>query len=143
MSDEKVHSEEFRVNGEDLIARIKNLIKEGNIRKIIIKDKEGKTVLEIPMTFGVVGAKAGHLQKDGAQLPRHSEMYVDVGARSAASGPASITWNCAVDCVELSRGFSGDHRSVPGVSPAARTSRLSCLSYQLASPPDSGTVVIR
>ncbi len=56
MSEEKVHTEEFRVNGEDLIARIKNLIKEGNIRKIIIKDKEGKTVFEIPLTFGVVGA---------------------------------------------------------------------------------------
>jgi hypothetical protein len=56
MSDEKVRTEEFRVNGEDLIAKIKNLIKEGNIRKIIIKDKEGKVVFEIPLTFGVVGA---------------------------------------------------------------------------------------
>jgi hypothetical protein len=56
MSDEKVRTEEFRVNGEELIAKIKNLIKEGNIRKVIIKDKEGKTVFEIPLTFGVVGA---------------------------------------------------------------------------------------
>ena len=56
MSDEKVHSEEFRVNGEELISRIKNLIKEGNIRRVIIKDKEGKIVFEIPLTLGVVGA---------------------------------------------------------------------------------------
>jgi hypothetical protein len=56
MSEEKVHTEEFRVNGEDLIARIKKLINEGNIRKVIIKDKEGKVVFEIPLTFGVVGA---------------------------------------------------------------------------------------
>lgn len=56
MSDEKVHSEEFRVNGEELIAKVKNLIKEGNVRKVIIKDKEGKVVFEIPLTFGVVGA---------------------------------------------------------------------------------------
>jgi hypothetical protein len=56
MSDEKVRSEEFRVNGEELIARIKNIIKEGNIRRVIIKDKEGKVVFEIPLTFGVVGA---------------------------------------------------------------------------------------
>ena len=56
MSDEKVHSEEFRVNGEELIARIKNIIKEGNIRRVIIKDKEGKVVFEIPLTLGVVGA---------------------------------------------------------------------------------------
>jgi hypothetical protein len=53
---EKTHTEEFRVNGEELLGKIKNLIKEGNIRKIIIKDKEGKTVFEIPLTFGVVGA---------------------------------------------------------------------------------------
>jgi hypothetical protein len=56
MSEEKVRTEEFRVNGEELIAKIKSLIKEGNIRKVIIKDKEGKVVFEIPLTFGVVGA---------------------------------------------------------------------------------------
>ncbi|HLF72764.1 MAG TPA: DUF4342 domain-containing protein [Anaerolineales bacterium] len=56
MSQEKVHTEEFHVNGEKLIARIKKLLHEGNIRRIIIKDKEGKTVMEIPLTIGVVGA---------------------------------------------------------------------------------------
>jgi len=56
MSQEKVHTEEFRVDGEKLISKIKELLHEGNIRRIIIKDKEGKTVMEIPMTFGVVGA---------------------------------------------------------------------------------------
>jgi hypothetical protein len=56
MSEEKVRTEEFHVDGDELIAKIKNLIKEGNIRKIIIKDKEGKVVFEIPLTFGVVGA---------------------------------------------------------------------------------------
>ena len=48
-------TEEFKVEGEKLLAKIKELIHEGNIRKIIIKDKEGKTVMEIPMTFGIVG----------------------------------------------------------------------------------------
>ena len=52
---EKVHTEEFRVEGEKLIARIKELLHEGNIRRISIRDKEGKTVMEIPMTLGVVG----------------------------------------------------------------------------------------
>jgi hypothetical protein len=55
MSDEKFRTEEFKVEGEKLIAKIKELIHEGNIRRIIIKDKEGKTVMEIPMTFGIVG----------------------------------------------------------------------------------------
>jgi hypothetical protein len=56
MTDEKTRTEEFRVDGEKLIGKIKEVIHEGNIRRIIIKDKDGKTVLEIPMTFGVVGA---------------------------------------------------------------------------------------
>jgi hypothetical protein len=56
MPDEKFRTEEFRVNGEELLGRIKALVHEGNIRRIIIKTKEGAVVLEIPMTFGVVGA---------------------------------------------------------------------------------------
>jgi hypothetical protein len=56
MSEERVHTEEFKVNGEKLIAKVKEVLHEGNIRRIIIKDKEGKTVMEIPLTLGVVGA---------------------------------------------------------------------------------------
>jgi hypothetical protein len=56
MPEQKFTTEEFRVEGEKLIAKVKELLHEGNIRRIIIKDKEGKTVLEIPMTLGVVGA---------------------------------------------------------------------------------------
>jgi len=56
MSEEKVRTEEFRVDGEELLSKIKNLVKEGNVRRITIKNKEGKTVFEIPLTFGVVGA---------------------------------------------------------------------------------------
>ncbi|MCQ3939308.1 MAG: hypothetical protein DPW18_20025 [Chloroflexi bacterium] len=52
---ERTHTEEFRVEGEKIISKIKELIHEGNIRKVIIKDKEGKTMMEIPVTFGVVG----------------------------------------------------------------------------------------
>ncbi|HNK63100.1 MAG TPA: DUF4342 domain-containing protein [Anaerolineales bacterium] len=52
---EEPRTEEFRVDGEKLIAKIKELIHEGNIRKVIIKDKEGKVMMEIPFTFGVVG----------------------------------------------------------------------------------------
>jgi len=48
--------EEFKVKGEELIAKVKELIHEGNVRRIIIKDEEGKTYLEIPVTIGVIGA---------------------------------------------------------------------------------------
>jgi hypothetical protein len=46
---------EFKVKGEELVEKIKQLLHEGNIRRIIIKDEDGKVYLEIPMTFGVVG----------------------------------------------------------------------------------------
>ena len=49
-------TEEFRVNGEELLAKIKELIHEGNIRRIIIKNRDGKTMIEFPLTLGVVGA---------------------------------------------------------------------------------------
>jgi hypothetical protein len=52
---ETFRTEEFRVEGEKLITKIKELIHEGNIRRISIRDKEGKTVMEIPVTIGVVG----------------------------------------------------------------------------------------
>lgn len=50
------HTEEFRVDGEKIVSKIKELIHEGNIRKVILKDKDGKTLMEIPVMFGVVGA---------------------------------------------------------------------------------------
>jgi hypothetical protein len=55
MMNEKTRTEEFHVDGEKVVAKIKELLHEGNIRKVIIKDKEGKTLLEIPVTIGVVG----------------------------------------------------------------------------------------
>lgn len=52
---ERTYTEEFRVEGEKIIAKIKELLHEGNIRKVIIKDKDGKVLMEIPVTIGVVG----------------------------------------------------------------------------------------
>jgi hypothetical protein len=50
------HANEFRVKGEEMMKKVKDLVHEGNVRKIIIKDEKGSTYLEIPLTFGVVGA---------------------------------------------------------------------------------------
>ncbi len=50
-----MRSEEFKINGNDIINKLKALIKEGNIRKITIKDREGKSIAEFPLTVGVVG----------------------------------------------------------------------------------------
>ncbi len=53
---EKKTTEEFTVNGEELLAKVKSLINEGNIRRIVIKDMDGKTLVEFPVTIGVIGA---------------------------------------------------------------------------------------
>lgn len=47
--------ETFQVKGEDLLAKVKQLIHEGNVRRIIIKDKAGKELITFPLTIGVVG----------------------------------------------------------------------------------------
>ena len=49
-------SESFIINGEDLLKKIKQLVEEGNIRRITIKDKNGKELMNFPLTVGVVGA---------------------------------------------------------------------------------------
>jgi len=56
MSEEQVRREEFKVSGEALVDKIKELAHEGNIRRIIIKDKSDRTLVDIPLTFGVIGA---------------------------------------------------------------------------------------
>ncbi|NCB06223.1 MAG: DUF4342 domain-containing protein [Clostridia bacterium] len=54
-SEPKTHYEEFRVAGEDLVEKIKDVVHEGNIRRVIVKDEHGNTLIEIPLTLGVVG----------------------------------------------------------------------------------------
>ena len=52
----KVKTEEFKVSGELLLKKVKELVKEGNVRKITIKDKNGKELIVFPLTIGVIGA---------------------------------------------------------------------------------------
>jgi hypothetical protein len=47
--------ESFKVDGENLIKKVKEIIAEGNVRKITIKDKKGKDLVVFPLTLGVVG----------------------------------------------------------------------------------------
>jgi hypothetical protein len=48
--------EKISVAGEDLLRKVKEIIAEGNVRRISIKDKAGKSIVELPLTLGVVGA---------------------------------------------------------------------------------------
>ena len=56
MAKENIKKEEFNVSGEELVKKVKELIKEGNVRRVIIKNEDGKTLMELPLTFALVGA---------------------------------------------------------------------------------------
>ncbi len=56
----KVVKEEISVSADNLIEKVKELLHEGNVTRIIVKDEKGKVMLEIPATVGVIGAVLAH-----------------------------------------------------------------------------------
>jgi hypothetical protein len=70
--------ESFSINGEQLLKKVKELISEGNVRKITITDKTGKEIMSFPLTVGVVGALV-------------APILAAVGALAALVGECTIT----------------------------------------------------
>jgi hypothetical protein len=70
--------ESFIAHGENLVKRVKELIAEGNVRKITITDKSGKEIMSFPLTFGVVGALL-------------APVFAAIGAAAALLGECTIT----------------------------------------------------
>jgi Domain of unknown function (DUF4342) len=70
--------ESFTITGESLLKKVKELIEEGNVRKIIIKDKSGKEIMSFPLTVDVVGAVL-------------APVLAAVGALAALIGECNIT----------------------------------------------------
>lgn len=56
LAEETVHIEEFRVSGDDLLAKVKELLHEGNVRRVAIKDQDGRTRFDLPLPIAVAGA---------------------------------------------------------------------------------------
>ena len=80
--------EEFRVKGEELVEKVKQLIHEGNVRRLIIKDEDGKIYLEIPVTFGLIGAIfAPMLAAVGAVAAMVANLKVEVVRDEDPSAP--------------------------------------------------------
>ncbi|MBI4501359.1 MAG: DUF4342 domain-containing protein [Gemmatimonadetes bacterium] len=77
MAEETVQTEEHKVTGDKLLTRIKDLVREGNIRRIIIKHEDGHVLIEIPLTLGVVGV---------ALMP----IWVAIGAMAALAANYTI-----------------------------------------------------
>jgi hypothetical protein len=70
--------ESFKIQGEALLKKVKELIAEGNIRKITIHDKDGKEIMSFPLTLGVVGAVI-------------APVFAAIGAVAALIGECTIT----------------------------------------------------
>jgi hypothetical protein len=70
-------TQEFTIDGDEVVAKVKELIHEGNIRRITIKNEDGRTMLEVPLTIGVIGA---------ALLP----VFAAIGAAAALATRCTI-----------------------------------------------------
>ncbi|MEO6948118.1 MAG: DUF4342 domain-containing protein [Ginsengibacter sp.] len=70
--------ESFTIHGENLLKKVKELIEEGNVRRITIKEKSGKELMSFPLTFGVVGAVL-------------APILAAIGALAALIGECTIT----------------------------------------------------
>ena len=84
---EKVHKsyKEFKVRGHQLVGKIQALVRQGNIRRIVIKDKRGKTFLEIPLTVVAVGAIAAPIAAAiGALAALVSDLTITVEKKTKA-----------------------------------------------------------
>ena len=55
MADFQSRSEEFQFSGDSLLAKIKEMIRAGNVRRVLIKNEDGRALVDIPLTIGVVG----------------------------------------------------------------------------------------
>jgi hypothetical protein len=56
MNQERPRTQEFTIDGDEVVHKVKELIHEGNVRRIIIKNDDGRTMLEVPLTIGLIGA---------------------------------------------------------------------------------------
>jgi len=85
-----VTTEEYRTRGEQLLSRVKELTREGNVRRIIIKNDSGATLVEVPLTIGVVGAAlAPALAAVGAIAALVTDCSIEV-QRTTPAGPDDL-----------------------------------------------------
>jgi len=75
-------TEEFQLNGDQILAKVKELIHQGNVRRISLKDADGRTIAEFPLTAGLIGALvAPSLAAIGAIVALASDLTIVVERR--------------------------------------------------------------
>ncbi len=58
-TEEKVRVEEFKISADGLIGKVKELIQQGKLRRMVIKNSQGRILADIPLMAGLVGGVAG------------------------------------------------------------------------------------
>jgi hypothetical protein len=91
MEDFHFKLEEFKVLGHELVAKIQELIHEGNIRRIIIRDDHGHTFMEIPLTLAAVGTIAAPVLAAVGAIAAHLARFTIVVERAKTDGPADAS----------------------------------------------------
>lgn len=81
--------EQFKVAGKDLAAKVRELIHEGNVRRIILKNESGHTLLEIPVTVAAIGVIAAPVLAAVAALAAMISMGTIVVERTAPPSEGS------------------------------------------------------
>jgi len=87
MDEENVRTEEFRIDGDQLVGKVKELIRQGNIRRVVIMNNQGRPLVDIPLTWGVVGSVV-------------APQLAALGAIAALVGRATIVVEKVVDAEE-------------------------------------------
>lgn len=93
-NDSGTRSEEFQFSGDTLLGKVKEIIHAGNIRRVVIKNDEGRTLIDIPLTFGIVGTLlAPQLAAIGAiaALVLRGSIVVEKEVEPAKEPPAPTT----------------------------------------------------
>lgn len=97
MSEPMLGTERHRTSGERLLAKVRELVQEGNVRRIIIRNEDGRTLIEAPLTIGVlgailtpvwaaIGAIAALVTDCSIEVERDNLHALQIPSRSAASG---------------------------------------------------------
>jgi hypothetical protein len=94
MTQQQPRTQEFTINGDEVVAKVKELINEGNVRRIVIKNEDGRTMLEVPLTLGVIGAALMPVLAAigaAAALATRCTIVVEREVTDAAAGPGDET----------------------------------------------------
>ena len=86
----KIGREEFNVKSADLKDKVKELLHEGNVRRIIIKNSERQTIMEIPVTAGLLAVLVAPIAAAiGAVAALAAEWSIEVERRDDGDEPGA------------------------------------------------------